>query len=185
MDLIELFKESITINLKDYSSIDIDFPIGYFLLFIFAAFIIATIAINSRRAILHSVTAKLLRHDATNEENAKNLKSLGFKKSTVKAVLTSGGQFKTIFAIKGAPEYSYEEYTKMIKERGYKESKVDCDNSEIYIRPESLTAAKAITEATPPTVLTTALFCLLILACYICLNLLLPEILNFVNSMLK
>ena len=185
MDLIELFKKSMTLNLKDYSNIGIDFPIGYFLLFVFAAFIIATVAINLRRSTLHSVTSKLLRHEAISEENAKNLKSLGFTKSTVKTVLSSGGQFKTIFALKGAPEYSYEEYTKMIKERGYKEAKIDYDNAEIYIKEESIAAAKGITEAGAPTALTTVLFCLLILACYICLTLLLPEILNFLNSTFK
>lgn len=179
-----IFKRALTLNLSEYPNIGIDFPIGYFLLAVFVALIITTIAVSYRQNVLTVSVSKLLRKDAIGEENAVNLFKLGFKKSSVNVVLSAGGKFKKIFGVKGRQEYTYEEYNELLKQKKLTEEKIKPETAEIYLKRDSLLFAKRISETTPPTIFTTVLFCILILAVYVILLFVLPDILNYLNGIM-
>lgn len=184
MDLIRFYEKYVEINLKEYPNIGLDLPLGAILLVAFIAVLITTVIINYRRAILHLTVSKLLRYDAIGEENAKNLDALKINKRSVRLSLNSGGQFAKIIGIKGKQEYTYEEYTTMMKNKTLKEEAVDYRTAELFVKEDSLPLAKRIVDMSSPSVLSTVLMCVLTVAIYVIILLLSPEILTLINNML-
>ena len=182
--MLAILKRALSLNLLEYDNINIDFPIGYFILAVFAALIITTVAVNYRQHVLILTAQKLLRKEAIGEENAENLFKLGFSKSAVKMVLSAGGQFKKIFGVKGRKEYTYEEYKELLKMKKPTEEKINAEDAEIYIKEDSKLLTKRLSELNPPTILTTILFCVLIATICVGLLLVLGDILNYLNALM-
>ena len=84
----------------------------------------------------------------------------------------------------GEKKMSYEEFIALTKKKGYKEEKLGLDTALFYIREEGRDRAKRVLDIGASSPLTTALFCLLLVAVFICLAMLMPGILSALNSLL-
>ena len=76
---MNFFERFFALNLKDYGGADL--PIGLILFCMFVGMIAATVAIQYVNAIAYKFIKALVRHKATEPENAKDLKSLGLSEN--------------------------------------------------------------------------------------------------------
>ena len=185
MSFLEFYNKYFEINLNDYPEIGIDLEISRVLLAFLIAIIVATVIINVNRAATITFIKKLVRLEALSEENAKSIKELKLNNVFASIAIKSNGKVKNIIQRVGEKKYTYEEYTEMIKKKEYKEEKIDLSTARFYINPDSSQEAQALAESTSPTVLNTVLFCILSVAVFFCIILILPEILTFINNLLK
>lgn len=185
MAIYKFYKDYFFINLKDYPNIGIDLEITKILFCLLIGIIIATAILNYRRASTIKVIKRLLRYDATNEENAKTSKELGINEKSLSFILSNNSRLNRLISKVGQKEYTYEEYSKEIKKRGYKEEKTDYKTARLYIREDAIEEAKFLSEASAPTLLSTVLFCVMMVAIFFCIILLLPEILILFNNILE
>ena len=184
MSFKEIYEEYFSLNLRDYSNIGVDLEISKILLWLFIGIIIATIVLNTKRAYTSILIKRLLRYKATDEDSAKTVNELKVHPFGAGLALSSGGRIRKIIAFKGQKEYTYEEYSALIKSKNFKEEKVDFKTVSLYIRDNSLQEAEKLAETATPTVLNTVLQCILFLCIYICLLFLMPEILTLINKLL-
>lgn len=184
MSLPELYNKYFLVNLNDYSNIEIDFEINKILFFFFVGIIFATIIVNLSREVNTAIIKALMRHEVYTEEDAKTLSDLKLNKFTARMALSSSSRLSKLVKRVGAKEYTYEEYSALIKEKGFKEEKIDFENAKFYLSEEGIDDAKRIAEANVTSPLNTILFCLLLLAVYVCLMFTIPEILTFINKFL-
>ena len=182
MELIRLFNEFLSINLKDYPNIDIDLEIGKILFCFTIALIIATVVINYIRIQTNSLIKKLIRYEAIEEDKAKTLEELGIKLFNAKIAFFAKGKTDKIIFYQGQKEYTYEEYSELIKSKDFKEEKIDFKNAKFYIKPDQLDRAKKIIDQPTTSVVSLILLCVLIFVIFICILLLLPGLLNFLNN---
>lgn len=192
----EFYENYISINLKDYSNIGIDLEITKVLFAFFIAIIVATIVINYNRACTALVIKRLLRREALNTESAKTLSELSATALGVKMLLKSNGRIKRIIKRVGETEYTYEEYLALGKKRKKNkgentpetsvksEEKIDFSTARFYLNSERLDEAKGIVERDRSSIINTVLLCLLVTAVFVCLVLLMPELLNLLNGAL-
>ena len=179
--MLEILKDFISINLKDYIDPGIDFPINVFLLSIALGLCIATFLITFQKRYTVRLIKQLLRHDATNEENAKSLSQLRIKPGFfLKAALSRSGQLTDMVKRVGETKFTYKQYKKMQKEKGFKEEKIDFETAKFYIAEDKLDRAKKINEISFPSYINATLCCILILAIFICITLYMPEILTWI-----
>jgi len=181
--LFDLFKKGFLANLRDYEGFGVDFPIGILVAVLFAVMIAVTAVVSYRKYLTVMLASRLLRKEAISEDSAKTLSALGIQNFGISFVLSSGGETKKLFKIKGKREYTYEEYKELISTKGYKEEKTDLKTAELYINPDDLVTAKRIGESEPPGLLSTVLFCLLIVIAYFAITMFLPDILNYISNL--
>lgn len=181
MDLIAKY---LHINLKDYANIGIDLEINKLLLAFTVGVIIASLAINFNQTGINVTVKKLLRKHATDEASALTLNQLGINTMRIRLLLSSSGQLKRLVARVGEPTYTYEEFVKLNKEKKYKEEKIDFTAARFYLREESIGRSRHIVEVGHTSMLNTVLFSVLVFAIFVCLSLLMPEILTFINNMI-
>ena len=105
------------------------------------------------------------------------------KKHYVKFAMSSG-RISRIITSTNKKEYTYEEYTALIKDKKFKEEKIDFENDRFFIKEGSVDEANAIIEGSNPTVVSTILFGLLILASCMCIIFIMPGLLNLINSLI-
>ena len=182
MELIRFFNECFSINLKDYPNIDIDLEITKVLFCFTVALIAATVVINYIRIQTNTFLKKLIRYEATEEDKAKTLEEIGLKLFNAKVAFFAKGKSGKIIYYQGQKEYTYEEYTALIKSKDFKEEKIDFKNARFYIKPDKLSEAKKIIDQPTTSVLSLVLLCILIFVIFICIMLLLPGLLNFINN---
>ena len=182
----KLYYDLFLINLKDYNNIDIDLEINVLLLFIFLALCVCFFVINHHRATIQLIVKQLVRHNATDEKGAKTLEELGLDGSiSVKWMLRSGGQISKLVGRVGEKTYTYEQYKELMKQRGgAPKENVDFTTAKLYVREGAKERISFIVDTYGSSVLRTALYCVLILALYVCIALCMPEILSFVNNQL-
>ena len=183
MILINFYKDFFSLNLKDYPNIAIDLEINKLLFCLFLGVMVAAIFMNYKRHCTITLIKRLLRYDAISIDKAKSISDLGIKSSHVKTALKSS-RITKIISSDQRKEYTYEEYSKMIKQKGFKEEKIDVKSEKLYIKENMLDEAKSIIEGNHPTFFSTLLFCVLIFAISICTIFLMPGILNFINNLL-
>ena len=183
MILYNFYKDYFSLNLKDYPNIAFDLEINKIIFCIFLGIIIAAIIINYRQYCMITLIKKLLRYNAKDISNAKSISELGIKKSYVKTAM-SQNRISRIVSFVEKKEYSYEEYSAMIKKKGYKEKSIDYTKERIYIKEGTLGDANAIAEMHHPTILNTILFCILIFSSCVCIMFIMPSILNLINNLL-
>ena len=178
------FKNYFFINLKDYPSFGFDFPSTIVLFCFLIALIFTTVVVNYKRRRIEEMISALTRHKAFDEESAKTLSELNLDKRVFGGLLSSEGQLTKMVARVGEKKMSYEEFIALTKKKGYKEEKLGLDTALFYIREEGRDRAKRVLDIGASSPLNTALFCLLLVAVFICLAMLMPGILSALNSLL-
>ena len=180
----KIYYDLFLINLKDYSNIGIDLEINVLLLFIFLALCVCFFVINHHRATTQLIVKQLTRHEAEDEESAKTLAELGLEGSvSVKWMLRSEGQISKLVGRVGEKTYTYEEYEALMKSKGgVPKENIDLSTARFYVRSEAKERISFIVDTYGSSILRTTLYCVLILALYICIALCMPEILSFINT---
>ncbi len=184
MDFTKYYEKYFLINLKDYPNIGVDLEITKILFFFFVGLIVATVAINYLRSTMYTVVKALMRREASSEAAAFTLGELGLDSTRVRRALRGGTQLSRIVGRVGESKYTYEEYKSLAKKKGFSDEIINFDEARFYIRPEQKLRAEKIYMSGASSVLHTVLFSVLLVAIFICLMLLLPEILSFVNKLL-
>lgn len=181
---MDFYEKYFLLNLKDYPSLGIDLEINKILLYIVIGAIIALIFMGYRKAGASSVVRSILRRGAKNEESAKTLDELKVNTPAARSVLraTGGRISKLVFRV-GATKYTYEEYVRLTKKRGYKEEKIDFATAKFYIPEEMSDEAKKIYERSDSPLFHTLLACVLLISLYVCLLFAMPEILDIIDSL--
>ena len=184
MTLYEFYNKYLSINLNDYSNIGIDLEISKILFCFLVGLIIATVIINYRRACMILIIKKLLRHEIVSEENAKTLSELDINSFGARLSLSSDKRLMSMVKRAGEKQYTYEEYSELIKSKNFKEEKIDFDEAKFYLNEDALDDAKKIVDVPAPSIINTILFYVLLVAIYICIILLIPEVLNLINNII-
>lgn len=185
MPFSEFIRQYFNINLKDYPNIGIDFQISKVAFFIVLGLLIAIIIMNLRRVNSALLVKRLMRYEAFDEENAKTISELKVNFYAAKFVFLSGGLIKKCVRRVGEKVYSYEEYSALIKDKKYKEDRVDFKTERFYLDPKYKDIYTSLTEGASPTLISTVLQCILVISVYICLMFLAPEILTLINNLIQ
>ena len=174
------------INLKDYPNINIDLEINVVLLFVSIAIAVCAVVITLYRSALQRAIKQLTRLGATDEASARTLAELGMEKSWIlKMALSREGRLTRIIGRVGEKRYTYEEYAELSRKKGgIKDERIDFATAEFYVRPERADDAKNIIENYGTSMLRTALYCVLVLAVYVCIALMMPAILSLIDGMM-
>jgi ABC-type dipeptide/oligopeptide/nickel transport system permease component len=180
---MELYEKYFSINLKDYYNIGLDLDINKLLLAFLVAIIAAIIAISIIKSAMYTIIRTLMRHEANCEDNAKTLAELGLDKPIYKSMLKSNSQLGRIIEIVGKTEYTYEEYSALIKKRGFKDD-INFEEAKLYIKEDARDDAGKIFDMKKPTVIETVLLCILMVAISACLMFFMPTILTLINNWL-
>ena len=183
MILANFYREYISLNLNDYSNINFDLEINKIIFFLFVGIMIAAVVLNYRRYCMIILIKRLLRYQAIDKESAKSISDLGIKNHHAKCAMSSGRVSKIVHSTNRV-EYTYEEYSQMIKKGKGKEEKIDFSTDKLYIKETELDSAHIIEQINHPTVFTTILFCVFILASSICIMFIMPGLLNIINNLL-
>ncbi len=174
------------INLKDYPNINIDFEINVFLLILTVALSVCFFISTYYRHGMQRIMKQLARFGAKDEETAKTLGELGLGKAAViKYALSRENRLTRIVGRVGEPKYTYEEYIELEKKKGgIPREKIDFSTARFYIREEKIGEAKHIIETYGTSIVRTILYCVFFMALYVCIALLMPEILTGINALI-
>lgn len=176
----------LSLNLKDYENIGIDFEINKFLLLAGIVLCVASFVINRKRALLSEMIKQLFRHGATSEEGAKTLGELGLSASRgIRRALSSDySQLRKMVSFVGERRLSYEEYIALSKKKQKTADTPDFKTARFYIPETSLDRAKRVYNGYSASLFNTVLICLFCISVTVCLIMLSPSIVAFVNSSL-
>jgi len=178
-------KRFFLLNLNEYQNLDVNLYINVLLLGAFVGMAIAVCLVASVRSKMALMTKQLLRHGAIGEQNAKSLSDLGLKDvKFLKSMLSRDGQLTKIVRRVGEVRYTYEEYVALMKEKGVKPEKIDFNTAAFYIDESQQARAKYVYETYSSPWPKTLALCVFLLAAYVCLSLVMPEILSWLNSLI-
>ena len=176
------------LNLKDYPNIGIDFEINVFLLCVFVAVAACFFIVNMYRQNIQDIVMQLTRHGAKDEESAKTLNELHLKDSAfIKMALSGEGQLAKVVGRVGETVYTYEEYVALSNSKtGVPKDKIDFKEARFYLRSgeNAETRAQHIIDNYGTSTLRAILYAVFFLALYVCLALVMPEILTYVDDFL-
>ena len=180
---VEFYNRVFNINLNDYPNIGISFPINKVLFAITVVICIACVFVEIQRKYTKDLVRKLMRHEAVSEESAKTLEELGLNSGFfIKRQLQSEFSFAgRLIKRVGQKEYTYEEYVELQKQKKQVKEKIDFQTARFYLNGKEELRRKHIIENYNPSILRTAMWCLLMLVLYICIALLVPEILSMID----
>lgn len=184
MTFNDFYERYFLINLSDYPNIGINLPITQIIFGLVIGAIIGSIIINLLRSGTHSVVKALIRYEARDEESARTLDEMRINTFSVRAALSSGGRLMKLISWVGKKEYTYEEYVALQKEKGFRDEKPDHRTSRLYLTAPDSDEVKSIFEKSGASLLHTVLFSVFLVAIFLCLTFLMPEILSFINDLL-
>lgn len=172
------------INLKDYSNIGIDFEINIFLFILTVALCVCFFVVTIYRSSTQDIIRELARFGCKDESTAKSLGELGLDKSVfIKMSLSRESRLTRVVGRVGEKIFTYEEYVAESKQKGgVKREKIDFSTAKFYIREDQHDAAKHILESYGTSIPRTVLYCVLFISIYICVALVMPEILTAIDS---
>lgn len=171
------------LNLNEYSNINVDFQINIALFAIAIGICVAAIAITLYRSSLQKIIKQLTRFEAKDEASARTLAELGLEKSLIlKMALSREGRLTRMIGRVGEVKYTYEEYIALSKEKGFRHEKVDFTVAQFYIRDDKQDDARNIIENYGASIYRALLYCVLVIALYVCLMIFMPEILTVINN---
>ena len=183
--MLDDIKEYLSLNLSDYENIDINFEINKFILICAVALCFVAFYVNYRRSLLVDTVKQLIRHSATDEESAKTLSELGLADSRgIKREIFEDSQLRRMIAIVGEVRPTYEEYMESMKKKE-KPAAPDPLAARIYIPAEAQDRAKHVYNTYNVSLSRTILACVMFIAVAVCVTLLMPELLNFINNSLN
>jgi len=180
-ELVELF---LSINLKDYENLKLDFKINIFLIALFIGALIAIIISSIYRSTVYLTANRLLRKEAVGEESAMTLSELGINLWRVRYVLSGNSRLRDIISIKGELKPTYEEYIEQMKAKKTDSDKPNFDEAKFYIQPDKVDKAKEILLKSNTSTLNIVLSCVLLFIVTVTLIILMPEILSWLNGVL-
>lgn len=180
-----MFKEFIFLNLNQFENIGLNFPIGAFVLFASVAMCVSLFAFHYHKSYTTAFIKGLLRHEAVGDKKGVSLKKLHLDGSYFLKLTLSrkSGPITHITARVGAKEISYEEHLEKIKEKGYKEEKIDFESALFYIRDDMVDAARAEADKHDSSWLKPIIISVIILAITVVLSIYLKDILGFINNL--
>lgn len=172
------------INLKDYSNIGIDFEINVFLFILTIALCICFFVVTIYRSSTQKLIKQLARFGCKDESTAKTLAELGLDRSGyLKMTLSHESRLTRVVGRVGEKIFTYEEYVAESKQKGgVKREKIDFSTAKFYIREDQHDTAKHILESYGTSIPRTVLYCVLFVSLYICIALVMPEILTAIDS---
>lgn len=186
--MYEILRYYMSINLKSYPSLGFDLKIGWILLALTIGIIVAAVIITLQRNGMISLIKKLYRCEAKDENSAKALSELGLDNIVIRGLLKGSGRIRRIVKAVGEKEYTYEEYIALSKEKknkkrvdGVKKSKEKI-TLRYYLCDFESSDTKNLVEARRSPLLNTILFCILMISIYVCVMLLMPDILDLLND---
>ena len=178
-----LDKGLFSLNLKNYPNLGIDFEINKFLLIMALALCCCFFFINWRRGCMYLAVKQLTRHECVDQNSAKTLVELGLISNLgIKLDLSREGALTKIVRRVGEVKYTYEQYQEMLKDKRFKNTKFNFEEERFYLDPEEKDRAKNVFDNYAPSLLKTALLCLLILVLFYILMICMPEILSVIND---
>lgn len=171
------------LDINEYFDISGSFKINVFL-FVFAiAVCIAAVVITLYRSSLQRIVKQLMRLEASCEESARTLAELGLDKCIpLKMALSREGRLTRLIGRVGEKIYTYEEYKTLSKTKGFRHEKVNFAEARFYIRDGKGDEARNIIENYGASMFRTALYCVFVIAFYVCLMLFMPEILSLISG---
>ncbi len=192
-------EDYLSINLADYENIGMDFEISKFLLVVLIGLCISFFVIDWHRGYMLLTVKKLFRHEALDEDSAKTLGELGLDGSfSVKWALSQETRLAKIVKRVGAKEYTYEEYIEIQKQNKQRkkekaqnggkdvasadDEKLDFKTARFYVNPQRMSEARDIEQNYSSSVIKTAVFCFMFVIIFVCITLIMPELLSFINS---
>lgn len=171
------------LNLNEYSNINVDLQINIVLFAVAIAICVSAVIITLYRSSLQKIIKQLTRLEATDEASARTLAEMGLEKSIfIKMALSREGRLTRMIGRVGEVQYTYEEYLELSKKKGFRHEKVDFASAEFYIRPDKQDEARNIIENYGASMYRTVLYCVMVIAVYVCLMLFMPEILTLIND---
>lgn len=186
--MYEILRYYMSINLKSYPSLGFDLKIGWILLALTIGIIVAAVIITLQRNGMISLIKKLYRCEAKDENSAKALSELGLNNIVIRGLLKGSGRIRRIVKAVGEKEYTYEEYIALSNEKkkkkrvdGVKKSKEKI-TLRYYLCDFESSDTKNLVEARRSPLLNTILFCILMISIYVCVMLLMPDILDLLND---
>ena len=180
---MRFFKDFFFLNLEDYDNFGIRFPLGMFLIFLSVAMCAAYFIITYRNIYMVTLLKKLIRHNATSEECAITLGEIGLSKNRpLCRALSRSGQLTFIVKQKGAVETTYEEYTKKLKTKNFKDAKIDFRLAEFYISPDRIDRAQKMVETNSTSWVKPIVLSGITLALLFLFAIFSPEILTAINN---
>jgi len=203
--MYEFYKDYLAINLSDYKNLKIDLQINMVLLGLVIGIIIAAILMGWHRNSMLLLIKTLHNEKCTDENSAKTLSELCIDKLGVRTLIRMSGRVGRLICRVGVKDYTYEEYIvlsqrySMMKRKKRKkdieentrdssapsiDGKIDFSTARFYLRDVSSNETKVIIDKTPGSVLSIVLMCVLLISIYTILLLLMPTILEFINSLL-
>ena len=137
-----------------------------------------------QRKYTKDLVRKLMRHEAESEESAKTLEELGLNSGFfIKRQLQSEFSFAArLIKRVGKKEYTYEEYVELQKQKKLTKEKIDFTTARFYLNNKEELRRKHIIENYNPSIIRTVMWCVLMLTLYICIALLVPEILSVIDN---
>ena len=183
---IDFYNQIFNINLSDYENIGVSFPINKFLFLLTVVLCIACVVLELQRSASRDLVRQLIRHEAYDEKSALTLEEMGLGKSFfVKAQLLSDTSFVSRLVKRvGRIEYTYEEYVELQKQKKLPREKIDFTSARFYLDSTQEERKRHIIEGYNPSLPRTLMLCALMLVVYICIALLMPELLSIINSSL-
>ena len=184
MSLYEFYNKYFLINTNEFPNIGMDLEINKILFCFLLGLIVTTVIYNYRTEGNSRLIKKLLRYEAFSEDNAKTLDELGLNNFNSRLSLSGSGRIKKIISRVGETAMSFEEYTEALKNKSYKEEKIDFKEARFYLNEKSLEDEKRIAETNNTSLLNTILLCVLMTTVYVFVMFLMPSILTVINNVL-
>jgi predicted DNA-binding ArsR family transcriptional regulator len=128
---------------------------------------------------------QLIRHKATDEDSAVTLNKIGLgEKKGLRGMLAKDNRLTRMVQRVGQKKYTYEEYVAMQKEKRKEVEKIDFSEAKFFIPEENQKKAKHFHESYNGSLVKNILYCVLLLAFFVCLMFAMPEILNSINGLI-
>ena len=193
------YRDYICLNLNDFENINADLEINKVLFFLAIGICAACFVLNFYQSVIALFLKKLMRADAISESNSKTLKDLGLaeNKTLKNLILKDSGVIKRAVTVIGLKKLSFEEYKEAEKQfnlakkekraRDIKKPSfvnINFDEARFYMKDEQRAYAEHAYKTNNGSVVRTSLYCLLIMAFYLVVVLVMPSILNAISDML-
>ena len=196
--MYEFYKNYLSVNLADYENIGINLEISKVLFGLLIGLIIASVIVSWQRNAMLAIIKKLNRRGCVDESSAKTLSELNINTFGVRTLVKTSSRVKRLIKRVGESEYTYEEYTALLKKKKEKkegsekdgklplelEKKIDFATAKFYLKDACSNDTKNILDKKKNPVLNTVLMCLLLVSVYTILLFLMPDILSLINSIL-
>lgn len=182
--MFSLLKDLVSLNLKDYENIALNFPIGLFSLLILISLAIAVFIMYFHKRLEMDALTALLRHGAENKESAKTLSEMSIDTRALRKKLSRSNRLSYMIISQDREKISYEEFLKLSRKEQGVYADVDFENAKFYLNPESLDKAKSIVEKDNVSIISPIVIAALSIALIFVLGSFLPDILDFINEAL-